>query len=332
MIKQRLPIMHGSKYYNHLNERTPVNWIKKLYSLTRELKYLYHGFKQYRKLGTTQPSNIYKESNHDGIWWIGHATFLIKISGMVIITDPVLFSLPLVKRLVAPAVNLSQVPHVDYVLISHNHWDHLDQKSIKLLFEKNSNLTLLLPKGNAHKFKNTAIKCLEFDWWQKLSLKELTFVFLPAHHWSQSNLFDRNKSLWGSWLMQSYQSVYFAGDTAYSSHFQEISDVFNVDYALLPIGPCEPRALMCRSHMGPEESLIACADLKAKFLIPMHWGTFSFGLDDRNTAKNRLLNAQVQQQSVDVVLLEVGDYINLSLSSMPKNMIKTEVSKSISSS
>lgn len=325
MTKQRLPIIYGSRYYNHIKERTPVNLLKKLYSLSRELKYLYHGFKQYRKLGTVQPNGFYKESNHDGIWWIGHATFIIKMSSIVIITDPVLFSLPLVNRLVAPAVNLSQVPHVDYVLISHNHWDHLDQKSINLLFEKNNDLTLLLPKGNAHKFKNSSIKCLEFDWWQELSLKELTFVFLPAHHWSQSTLFDRNKSLWGSWLMQSYQSIYFAGDTAYSSHFQEISNIYSVDYALLPIGPCEPRELMCKSHMGPEESLIAYADLKAKFLIPMHWGTFSFGLDDRHTAKNRLINAQLQQKSVNIVLLEVGNHINLSLTVLPK----TEALKSI---
>lgn len=319
--------MHGSRYYNHLKERTPVNWVKKLYSLSRELKYLYHGFKQYRKLGTAQPSNLYQESNHDGICWIGHATFIIKMSGFVIITDPVLFSLPLVSRLVAPAVNLSQVPHVDYILISHNHWDHLDQKSINLLFQKNKNITLLLPKGNARKFKNSPIKCLEFDWWQKLDLAGLTFIFLPAHHWSQSSLFDRNKSLWGSWLIQSYQSVYFAGDTAYSDHFKEIAHFYDVDYALLPIGPCEPRELMCNSHMGPEESLVAYKDLKAKFLIPMHWGTFSFGLDDRNTAKNRLISAQLQQLSVNIVLLEVSDHVNL----VANNIVEKENLKTITS-
>jgi L-ascorbate metabolism protein UlaG (beta-lactamase superfamily) len=326
MAKQRLPIIHGNRYYNHIREKTPVNWLKKLYSLSRELKYLYHGFKQYKKLGTAQPNNFYKNSNYDGICWIGHATFIIKLSGVVIITDPVLFSLPLVNRLVAPAINLNQVPHVDYVLISHNHWDHLDQKSIDLLFQKNNNIILLLPKGNAHKFKNTAIKFFEFNWWQKLNLRELTFIFLPAHHWSQSTLFDRNKSLWGSWLIQSYQSVYFGGDTAYSSHFSEISNFYDVDYALLPIGPCEPRKLMCKSHMGPEESLIACRDLKANFLIPMHWGTFSFGLDNRNTAKNRLFKAQLQQESVNVLLLEVGDHVNLSF-----NMVQKEIYRSISS-
>ena len=327
MIKQKFPIMHGKRYYNHPKEQTPVNWFKKLYSLSRELKYLYHGFKQYRKLGTSQPSNFYQESDHDGIWWIGHATFIIKMSGIVIITDPVFFSIPLVKRLVAPAVNLSQVPHVDYILISHNHWDHFDKKSINILFQKNNNITLLLPKGNAHKFKNSKIKCLEFDWWQKFNFNELTFVFLPAHHWSQSTLFDRNKSLWGSWLMKSSQSIYFAGDTAYSSHFQEISDFYNVDYALLPIGPCEPRELMYKSHMGPEESLVACHDLKAKFLIPMHWGTFSFGLDDRNTAKNRLISAKLQKISVNIVLLEVGDHVNFVFN----NIVETETLKPISS-
>jgi L-ascorbate metabolism protein UlaG (beta-lactamase superfamily) len=318
MIKQRLPIIHGKRYYNQLIEKTPVNWVKKLYFLSRELKYLYHGFKQYRKLGTSQPSNFYQESDRDCIWWIGHATFIIKMSGMVIITDPVFFSMPLVKRLIAPAINLNQVPHVDYILISHNHWDHFDKKSINLLFQKNNNITLLLPKGNAHKFKNSPIKCLEFDWWQKFHFNELTFVFLPAHHWSQSTLFDRNKSLWGSWLLQSSHSIYFAGDTAYSSHFQEISRVYDVDYALLPIGPCEPRELMHRSHMGPEESLIACADLKAKFLIPMHWGTFSLGLDDRNTAKNRLLNARIQRKSINVVLLEIGEHINFEFNYITK--------------
>jgi L-ascorbate metabolism protein UlaG (beta-lactamase superfamily) len=314
MIKnQRLPIVHGKRYYNHINERTPVNWFKKLYALSRELKYLYHGFKQYRKLGVTQPGNIYNPTADDSIWWIGHATFIIKLSGVVIITDPVLFSLPMVHRLVSAAISFDNVPHVDYVLISHNHWDHLDQKSINLLFKKNNNLTLLLPEGHAHKFKNSDIKFIEFNWWQKLLHHDLTFVFLPAHHWSQSTLLDRNKSLWGSWLIQSSKSVYFGGDTAYSDHFKEISNFYDIDYALLPIGPCEPRELMCKSHMGPEESLVAFNDLKAKFLIPMHWGTFSFGLDDRNMAKNRLLAAKAKQAELSLILLEIGQHVSLPL-------------------
>jgi L-ascorbate metabolism protein UlaG (beta-lactamase superfamily) len=312
--KQRLPLKYGGRYYNHSKERTPTSWLKRLYALSRELKYLYHGFKQFKKLGVTQPSSFYNASSDDGIWWIGHATFIIKMSGIVIITDPVLASLPLVHRLVEPAINLNEIPHVDYVLISHNHWDHLDQDSINILAQKNQNITLLLPAGNLYKFQNTSIKCLEFNWWQKIAFNNLNFVFLPAHHWSQSTLFDRNKSLWGSWLIQGQQSVYFAGDSAYASHYQEIAALYNIDYALLPIGPCEPRELMCKSHMGPEEALAACIDLKAKFMIPMHWGTFSFGLDDRNTAKNRLIAAHTKQQIAKVILLEIGQSIDLSLS------------------
>lgn len=217
--------------------------------------------------------------------WIGHASFLVQIGGLNILADPVFggatFFFP---RIMPPGIKLDDIPPIDIILISHNHRDHMDAKSLFLLkrFFK-PNALILVPKGLKKWFDANGFNGVhEHTWWEYRRYKHGRFTFLPAHHWSQRGLFDYNRSLWGSWMIE-YNgfTLYFAGDTAYANHFGAIAQKFpNIDTALLPIGPCEPDDSMRESHMGPEEACLAMDELNARSMVPMHWGTFLFGRDD----------------------------------------------------
>jgi L-ascorbate metabolism protein UlaG (beta-lactamase superfamily) len=240
---------------------------------------------------------IIPERSHDLlVTWIGHATFLIQVGGLNILTDP-LFGRPsfLFPRLTPPGISLQALPPLDVILISHNHWDHMEAVALSflqpLLNERGGHV--LVPEGDHHWFIKRGFKnVVGASWWQQQVKGAITYTFLPAHHWSQRGLFDRNRSLWGSWLIQSTDcTLYFGGDSAYGDHFREIADEFStIDCALLPIGPCEPRHALKHSHMNAEEAGQAFVDLKANYFIPMHWGTFNFGIDDPLLPLKRLQN------------------------------------------
>lgn len=237
-------------------------------------------------------SKIDRYATEPIITWIGHSSFLIQINKKNILTDPI-FGSPTIffPRILPPGIEPHKLPKIDYVLISHNHLDHMDRKSLLFLKQANPNLQILVPEGDQHWFiKRNFTQVYGCTWWKKYPLENIDFTFLPALHWSQRGLFDRNKSLWGSWMIQAKDhTIYFAGDTAYSSHFKDISKVFSqIDIALLPIGPCEPRKYMYDTHVNAEEAGEAFLDLKAHQFIPMHWGTFHFGTDAFETPIKRL--------------------------------------------
>lgn len=251
---------------------------------------------------------ISSKSINPKITWIGHATFLIQIGGVNILTDPIFGdSTIFFPRILPPGINLESLPNIDFVIISHNHPDHMDANSLLALKSQNSDIKILVPYGDKKWFTKRNFKnVFENMWWQilKFSLsveasprientftktdtkldtikEQIKFTFLPSYHWSQRGLLDQNKSLWGSWMIEyNNNSIYFAGDTGYSNHFKEISNSFNkIDYALMPVGPCEPREKMCHSHISSEEAGRAFLELNATNFIPMHWGTFHFGTD-----------------------------------------------------
>ncbi len=238
------------------------------------------------------PSKIARYSNEPIITWIGHSTFLIQINKKNILTDPIFGSASIFfPRILPPGIEPHKLPKIDYVVISHNHLDHMDSKSLTFLRDINPNITILVPEGDQHWFKKRNFKnVFGSAWWKKHVFGPLSFTFLPAFHWSQRGLFDRNKSLWGSWMIQAQdQSIYFAGDTAYSHHFKAIAKEFkNIDIAIMPIGPCEPRKYMFDTHVNAEESGEAFLDLNAQQFIPMHWGTFHFGIDTFETPVKRI--------------------------------------------
>ncbi|KKP29341.1 MAG: Outer membrane protein romA [candidate division TM6 bacterium GW2011_GWF2_30_66] len=253
------------------------------------------------------------------ITWIGHATFLIQIGGVNILTDPVLGDAGILykifyKRLFKPGISANKLPNIDFVLISHNHMDHMDAESL-LSLKNHKNIHFLVPKGNKRWFdKRGFAKTSEYCWWDKevfsydsfddfgnidktLSNSQINFSFLPASHWSQRGVFDKNKTLWGSWLIEYKNSeingfkIFFAGDTAYDQHFKEISQEYpGINIALMPIGPCEPRKFIAHHHVDAKESLIAFSDLNAEHFVPMHWGTFPLGAENFDLPLHRLVN------------------------------------------
>jgi|TARA_B110000977_G_C11063583_1_gene486929 N-acyl-phosphatidylethanolamine-hydrolysing phospholipase D len=217
------------------------------------------------------------------ITWIGHASFLYQNQELNILMDPHLterasplsFAGP--KRYTPPGMKLGQLPKIDIVTISHNHYDHLDIKTVQRIAKDNPGAVFLVPLGLKQWFLNQSItNVIELDWWEKYVLKGTTVTFTPVQHWSSRTLLDRNKSLWGGWhFKNSYHSLVHLGDTGYTNDFKEINEKLgSVDLALIPIGAYEPRWFMKFSHMNPTEAVQAFIDLGAKKAIGMHWGSF----------------------------------------------------------
>lgn len=218
------------------------------------------------------------------ITWIGHATLLLRIGGVTVITDPQFSerASPLSwagpKRRVPPALKLKELPRVDVVLISHNHYDHLDVDSVKgLNAQPGGPPRFFVPLGLKAWFADKGISnVVELDWWGKSSHMGLTLRFTPTQHFSKRTLWDADEALWGSWVVEHPTfRFYFAGDTGYSPDFAEIGRRHGpFDLAAIPIGSYEPRWFMGSMHVNPEQAVKIHQDLKARYSVGMHWGTF----------------------------------------------------------
>ena len=215
--------------------------------------------------------------------WIGHSTYLINTGRLTILTDPVFskraspFSWAGPKRLIAPAIPLKELPRIDVVTVSHNHYDHLDIVSLKALNKLYPKTLFLVAKGDKDLLVKSGIRNVkEFLWWEDTEVKDTIFTFTPVQHWSARGLKDRNKSLWGGWFMQSSDlTVYHAGDTGYSDDFKETrSRLGSPDFAMIPIGGYSPRWFMSYHHVKPSESIQIAIDLGTSKSFGMHWGTF----------------------------------------------------------
>lgn len=225
------------------------------------------------------------------ITWIGHSTFLIQISGLNILTDPVWASwLGSEKRLTKPGIDLEMMPNIDLVFISHNHYDHLHFPSLNKL--KGSPM-IFVPQGLKEMFlKKGFSNVKEFEWWEQVTYKGLEITFTPTLHWSRRSISDLNRSLWGGWMIEaSHSTVYFVGDTGYHEVFEEIGRKFEIDYALIPIGCYEPEWFMKSQHVTPEEAVQIYRDIKAKTFIPMHYDAFRLADDTPKEALDRLYDA-----------------------------------------
>jgi L-ascorbate metabolism protein UlaG (beta-lactamase superfamily) len=216
--------------------------------------------------------------------WIGHATYLINNGEITILTDPIFskraspigFAGP--KRMIPPAMNLQDLPKIDIVVVSHNHYDHLDIWSLKKLYKLNPEIVFLVPAGDRIKLIKAGIKNVyEMQWWDAFHFSNTTFHFTPVQHWSKRGLFDRNKSLWGGWFIKTNElALYHAGDTGYSNDFKTIYERLGApDYSFIPIGAYDPRWFMKDSHVNPEEAVQIALDLKTPHSFGMHWGTFT---------------------------------------------------------
>ena len=217
------------------------------------------------------------------VTWIGHATLLVQMEHVTFLTDPTWSNrpspVPLIGpgRFVEPGLRLDDLPAIDFVVISHNHYDHLDLPTLQLLSQRNAETVFYVPLGNGELLRRHGIDNVEeLDWGQTAKYKGATIHCLPSQHWSKRSLTDDHKALWSSWAVTGAdRRFYFAGDTGYFSGFEKIGARLGpFDLVAVPIGAYEPRAMMRESHMNPEEALRAATDLHAVRAVAMHYGTF----------------------------------------------------------
>ncbi|WP_371196050.1 MBL fold metallo-hydrolase [Glaciecola sp. SC05] len=232
-------------------------------------------------------------THEDGlqVTWLGHSMFLLQYEGLAILTDPIFtdraspipFAGP--KRYVRHAMDYADLPHIDIVIISHNHYDHLDTETLERLAlksaEQSDPIRFYIPLGLIPILSDSGVQeqnIHEMDWWDTSEhAKRYKIHALPSQHWSARGTSDRRETLWSSWAIEINQrKIWFAGDTGYNDvQFKQIGRYLEkVDLAIIPIGAYEPRWFMQQYHVNPEEALQVHKDVNSQYSIGMHWGTF----------------------------------------------------------
>jgi len=249
------------------------------------------------------------------VTWIGHASTLVQVGGINLLTDPVFSerASPLAfigpKRHVAPGLRVADLPRIDAVVVSHNHYDHLDAASVDALAAQPGGPPLfIVPLGVKAWFADRGIsRVTELDWWQSIRIGDAEVMLVPAQHWSGRSLSDRMATLWGGYAVLAPEfHLFFAGDTAYSRDFADIHARLSprhggadrgFDLALIPIGAYEPRWFMSQQHVDPAEAVRIHLDLHARQSIGIHWGTFSL-TDESLDEPPRALEVARREQGV----------------------------------
>ena len=235
-------------------------------------------------LANNDPKFLQENRTQKTLTWIGHASFLIQLDGINILTDPhlteraspIVFAGP--SRTTPPGLAIEDLPEIDVIVISHNHYDHLDYQTILKITRKQINRQplVLVPLKLKKLLKSFGARNVkELDWWDTTTFKNLNIHAVPVQHWSNRS-FNTNKTLWCGWVFENedFKSI-FVGDTGYSKDFSTIQQKFGpMDLSMIPIGAYAPRWFMKDHHCNVEESIQIHKDLKSKKSIAMHWGTF----------------------------------------------------------
>lgn len=247
--------------------------------------------------------------------WFGHSTFLVQINNKTLLIDPMFGKVPAPLEQLGSArfskelpIAIEKLPQIDAVLISHDHYDHLDYGSIKAL--KNKVKHFYTPLGVGVHLEAWGIpkeQITELDWWQEVAFADLNFVCTPAQHFSGRGLTDRTKTLWSSWVIQSETEHYFfSGDSGYANHFKEIGDKYGpFDFAMIECG--QYNKMWPEIHMFPEETVQASIDLKAQQMMPIHWGAFKLAMHtwtdpvERVTKKAKELKVNIRTPKIGEV-------------------------------
>lgn len=278
---------------------------------------------QLRPLKRKQKTNIEVVENaklikntDNGFSWLGHATFLFTVHKKHFIVDPVLFGVGPLKRHTALPFRADELKHVDYILLSHNHRDHADKKSMQLLCTLNPHAIILtgLEIGKLLRSWKINNRIIEAGWFQQYQLDEdVTVTYLPAKHWNRRGLTDMNEMLWGSFMIESKEAnYYFGADSGLGIHYDEIARLYpSIDYAFLGIGAYKPEWFMHTAHTSPADVLLAMEQLNAKHLIPMHHGTFDLSDEPVFYPKQELLQLQEKQNISNVFHLKIGEKLML---------------------
>jgi N-acyl-phosphatidylethanolamine-hydrolysing phospholipase D len=265
------------------------------------------------------------------VTWIGHATALVQANGLNVLVDPIFseraspVQLLGPKRAQPPGVAMADLPHIDAVLISHNHYDHLDRNSVAQLDEKakaaGKTTLFIVPLGLKAWFNGIGIdSVVELDWWESHKIQGVEFHLTPVQHWSARSINDRSATLWGGWAVLGADfHWYYAGDTGYSRDFADTAKHFaprqtealggGFDLALIPVGAYEPRWFMSQQHVNPMESVRIHQDVGAKRSIGVHWGTFSLTDEPLDQPPRDLVAARqaLNVKEADFGVLAIGE-------------------------
>ena len=231
------------------------------------------------------PADFADSSDTVKFIWLGHSTFLLSINNKIVLVDPVFsnaaspFSF-LVKRFQPPVINLNELPDLDYILISHDHYDHLDMETIIKL--KDDDVTFVTPLGVSSHLRRWGVdsdKVVELDWWDEIDFDGVTFICTPAQHFSgRMALFSTMKTLWASWIVKGGgKSVYYSGDSGYDVHYKDIGDRYGAfDIVFMDSGQYNER--WAAVHNMPDQVIQGFLDLQGKHLVPVHWGMFTLSV------------------------------------------------------
>ncbi len=246
--------------------------------------------------------------------WLGHNSFFLQLGGKRFMIDPVFGNIPFVKRRSPLPANPSIFTHIDYLLISHDHFDHLDKASVAVLVEANPQMVLFCGMGTGALIKSwfPQLKVIEAGWYQQHKGDKLRLTFLPSLHWSKRGVSDGGARLWGAFMIEAGGiTIYNSGDTGYAHHFKELPNFFShIDYCMIGIGAYKPRWFMKPNHISPYDALTASSDMHACVTIPMHYGTFDLSQEPLFDPPH-VFAAEAKKRNMKVVIPELGEIVRL---------------------
>ncbi len=266
---------------------------------------------------------IFQKQTPDSItrvYYVNHSTFLIQSGHLNLLIDPVWsdrvspFSWLGPQRMRPPGIKFEELPDIDLVLISHNHYDHLDIPTL-LKIQKDFSPLIITPLGVSKLLLKKGLEnCIEMDWWQNQKINDqVDIVCVPAQHFSGRGMFDRDKTLWAGYILKFPQgNIYFAGDTGYGDFIKKIGREFGpIKLSLLPIGAYLPKWFMSPIHTSPEDAVKIHLDLDAEKSIGMHYGTFPLADDGMYQPVEDLQAAKIKFRVSDFLILENGEFVDL---------------------
>ena len=258
------------------------------------------------------------------ITWFGHSTSFVEMEGLTIFIDPMLGDVPAPSPFLGTKrfqkelpISIDSLPKIDIVLISHDHYDHLDYGSIVKLKDKVAEFYVPLGiKAHLTLWGVEASKITEFDWWESIRFNKVEFVSTPARHFSGRGVTNRNSTLWCSWVLKSENSnIFFSGDSGYGKHFKEIGEKYGpFDFAMVECGQYNEQ--WSQIHMTPEETIQASIDVKSSLTMPIHWGSFKLALHSWDDPIIRV-SAQAKVLNVKITTPKIGEAIVLSEENYP---------------
>ena len=247
-------------------------------------------------LAPNNPSYLQANRSEPTLTWVGHATFLIQLNGVNILTDPHFsqraspFSFTGPKRNTPPGIAFDQLPPIDVVLVTHNHYDHLDAETVAALVHRHQPRFIVPLKLGGAVSRWGGVRIAELDWGGQQKIGDVCITAEPCHHWSARGIFDRNETLWASYVIAAQDfRLFFIGDTGYSADFVALGEKYSsFDVAMIPIGAYEPRWFMKEAHINPDESVRIFQALRARYAVASHWGVFSLTNEPMNEPPQKL--------------------------------------------